>query len=201
MALIDLCHVYGLAVIFDLVYNHAGGNFGDESLYFGDREPYGDNNRSLYFTDQGWAGGLVFAYWKQEMAQFLIDNAKFFFDEYHVDAYRFDEVTVIDQHGGWHFLQDLTNTLRSRKPEVLMIAEYWADQSYAVRASGDGGAGFDTVITAGLRQAIRQAIGQAAAGRDTEGTEYAVRETLILKIWVRVASSATPGKSGRCSGQ
>ena len=87
----------------------------------------GDNNRSLYFTDQGWAGGLVFAYWKSEVRQFLIDNARFYFDEYHVDGFRFDEVTVIDRNGGWQFLQHLTDTLRFHKPQAIQIAEYWAD--------------------------------------------------------------------------
>ena len=37
-ALVDLAHLHGLAVILDLVYNHAGGDFGDESLYFFDRQ-------------------------------------------------------------------------------------------------------------------------------------------------------------------
>jgi len=37
-ALVDLCHAYGIAVIFDLVYNHAGGSFGLESLWFYDRQ-------------------------------------------------------------------------------------------------------------------------------------------------------------------
>ena len=37
-ALVDLCHVYGLAVLLDVVYNHAGGDFGDQSLYFFDRQ-------------------------------------------------------------------------------------------------------------------------------------------------------------------
>src|SRR5262249_33064747 len=78
MVLVDLLHLHGIAVVLDVVYNHAGGGFDEESLYFHDREPGGDNNRSLYFTDQGWAGGLVFAYWKAEVRQFLIDNAGFF---------------------------------------------------------------------------------------------------------------------------
>lgn len=75
-ALIDVCHVYGIAVIFDVVYNHAGGGFDDNSMWFFDRMPYGNANDSLYFTDQGWAGGEVFAYWNDEVRQFLIDNAK-----------------------------------------------------------------------------------------------------------------------------
>jgi 1,4-alpha-glucan branching enzyme len=164
MALVDLCHVYGLAVIFDLVYNHAGGDFGDEGIYFLDRQPYGDHNRSLYFTDREWAGGLGFAYWKREVRQFLIDNSRFFFHEYHVDGFRFDEVTVIDQFGGWDFLRDLTSTLRHRKPSAPLIAEYWADQSVIVRPTADGGAGFDSVVASGLRGALRRAIEAASRG-------------------------------------
>ncbi len=146
MAIVDLFHVYGIAVIFDVVYNHAGGEFGDESLYFLDRQQPGDQNRSLYFTDQGWAGGLVFAYWKREVRQFLIDNAVALMDEYHIDGFRFDEVTVIDRNGGWAFLQDLTDTLRLLKPDAMLIAEYWADQRAVVRPRAEGGAGFDAVV-------------------------------------------------------
>jgi 1,4-alpha-glucan branching enzyme len=164
MAIVDLCHVYGIAVIFDVVYNHAGGDFGDEGIYFLDRQVPGDNNRSLYFTDQGWAGGLVFAYGKREVCKFLIDNACFFFDEYHVDGYRFDEVTVIDSHGGWSFLQNLTDTLRYKKPRAILIAEYWADQQSVLRARSDGGAGFDSVVASSLRQSIRGVMSQAAGG-------------------------------------
>jgi 1,4-alpha-glucan branching enzyme len=34
-------------VIFDAVCNHAGGGFGDESLYFYDRAAFGNNADSL----------------------------------------------------------------------------------------------------------------------------------------------------------
>jgi 1,4-alpha-glucan branching enzyme len=166
MAVIDLFHLYGIAVILDLVYNHAGGDFGDESIYFFDREEPGDNNRSLYFTSAGWAGGLVFAYWKREVRQFLIDNARFFLSAYHADGFRFDEVTVIDRNGGWSFLQDLTDALRDQKPQAPLIAEYWADQRSVIRPRVDGGAGFDAVLACGLRQAIRGALADAAHGKD-----------------------------------
>ncbi len=165
MAFIDLCHVYGMSVIFDVVYNHAGGDFGEESIYFYDRQSYGDHNRSLYFTDREWAGGLGFAYWQAPVRQFLIDNAKFFLDEYHVDGFRFDEVTVIDNFGGWSFLRDLTDTLHYHTPETLQIAEYWADQSVVVRSTPRGGAGFDSVVESGLRGAVRNALKQAAGGQ------------------------------------
>jgi 1,4-alpha-glucan branching enzyme len=166
MAVVDLFHVYGIAVIFDVVYNHAGGDFGDQGIFFLDRQSPGDNNRSLYFTSQDWAGGLVFAYWQQPVSQFLIDNASFFFHEYHVDGFRFDEVTVIDRYGGWSFLQNLTDTLRFEKPQALLIAEYWADQSAVLRPRSDAGAGFDSVVASRLRQSIRNVIAQASAGRN-----------------------------------
>src|ERR1039457_5371390 len=82
-ALVDLCHVYGIAVAFDVVYNHAGGFMGDdESLYFWDRAAgTGDNNQSLYFTDQGLAGGLSFAFWNNDVRQFIINSARHNIDE------------------------------------------------------------------------------------------------------------------------
>ena len=121
-----------LAVLLDVVYNHAGGwgsgaNFDDRGLFFLDREATGDDNRSQYFTDQGWAGGLVFAYGKDAVRQFLIDNAASFLDEYHADGFRYDEVTVIDEFGGWSFCQDLTDTLLLPRPDAIHVAEYWKD--------------------------------------------------------------------------
>ena len=165
--LIDVCHVWGLAVILDVVYNHAGGDFGDESLYFFDRAINHSNRDSLYFSDQGWAGGLVFVFQEPAVRQFLIDNARFYVDEYHVDGFRYDEVTVIDRFGGWRFCQDLTDTLRFVKPGIPQIAEFWsADQSWVSRPTRDGGAGFDAVWSDGLREAVRDALTHAAHGRD-----------------------------------
>jgi len=182
MALIDLCHVCGIGVILDVVYNHAGGGLDDESLYYFDRQPRGDDNRSLYFTDQGWAGGKVFAYWRDEVRRFLIDNALFFIDEYHVDGFRFDEVTVIDRFGGWSFAQEITTALRQRKPEALLIAEYWADQRSVLRSTADGGAGFDAVVASGLRQAIRGVIEQTAHGATTRVNLDGLRDALIPSL-------------------
>ena len=113
---IDILHLNGIAVLFDLVFNHAGPGFNDQSIKFLDRQPYGDDNRSLYFTDQSWVGGNVFAYWNQDVRQFLIDNAVQCLDEFHIDGIRYDEVTVIDRNGGGRFCQDVTSTARFTKP-------------------------------------------------------------------------------------
>jgi 1,4-alpha-glucan branching enzyme len=165
-ALIDLCHLHGLAVILDVVYNHAGGDFGDESLYFFDRQPTsGGQRNSLYFTDRGHAGGLVFDFAKPEVRDFLIQNAKFFLDEYHVDGFRYDQVSVIDHDGaphGWSFCQDLTSTLRHHRASAFQKAEYWNVNPYVVKAPPEG-AGFHSSLTDGLRDAIRDVIGEASA--------------------------------------
>ena len=165
-ALIDLCHIYGLAVVLDVVYNHAGGDFGDQSMYFLDRQSTaGGNGNSLYFTDRGLAGGLIFDFGKPEVRDFLIQNAKFFLTEYKVDGFRYDQVSVIDHDGapnGWSFCQDLTSTLHDYRPGALHKAEYWDVNPYIVKPVPEG-AGFDTTLTDGLRIAIRDVISNASA--------------------------------------
>ena len=164
-ALVDLAHLHGVAVILDVVYNHAGGDFGDESLYFFDRQRTdGGHRNSLYFSDKGHAGGLVFDFGKPEVRDFLIHNARFFLDEYHVDGFRYDQVSVIDHDGaphGWSFCQDLTSTLRHHRPSAFHKAEYWDVNPYIVAALPEG-AGFDASLTDGLRIAIRDVIGNAS---------------------------------------
>jgi 1,4-alpha-glucan branching enzyme len=176
-AMVDLCHVYGIAVAFDVVYNHAGGFDGDdESIYFWDRQAnIADNNNSLYFTDQGLAGGLSFALWKQEVAQFLIDNVTFFLNEYHVDGFRYDEISdllQLNQPNGWTFCQNLTNTVRYVNDRTLENAEYWPGEFSASVTSilqpvNQGGTGFDTVQHDALRNAIRGAVQSAAYGQSS----------------------------------
>jgi 1,4-alpha-glucan branching enzyme len=190
-AFVDVCHVYGIAVLFDVVYNHAGGGnlgrfgFDDRSLYFFDLEaPTTNNNNSLYFTDQQESGGLIFAYWKPEVVQFLIDNAHSFYDEYHVDGFRYDQVTIIDDHGGWEFCKKLTGSLRSEYPERFQVAEYWRDDpSWVVKPASQGGAGFDAVWSDKLRGAVRAAVNRAATafGGDVDLSDIAA------SLWPRFA--------------
>jgi 1,4-alpha-glucan branching enzyme len=170
-ALVDLCHLHGIAVVFDVVYNHAGGFFGDdESLYFWDRQPTGNNNDSLYFTDRGMAGGLAFALWKREVRQFLIDNARFWIGEFHADGFRYDEISMLlanDVNNGWSLCQDLTGTIRFVKNRAIQNAEYWPSEFSAPVSSivsRGGGAGFDVVQHDAFRTAMRGAIATASGG-------------------------------------
>ena len=182
-AFIDLCHLYGIAVITDVVYNHAGGGFDDQSIKFFDRQPYTTDNNSLYFTDQDHAGGRVFAFWKQEVRQFLIDNGRMLVEEYHADGLRYDQVTVIADSGGWNFCGDLSGTLRYVNAGAVQIAEYWpyfgGDRWKGVARPPDG-LGFDIGYSDALRDNLRKAISQAAGGRDAPVNLDAVRDALNM---------------------
>ena len=121
-ALVDLCHVYGIAVAFDVVYNHAGGfspdnQSDDQCIYYFDRVlNQGNNNDSLYFTDQDrGTGGLSFALWNDGVRQFIINNASYYVGEFHADGFRYDEISDLismNCYSGWSFCCDLTDTLR-----------------------------------------------------------------------------------------
>jgi 1,4-alpha-glucan branching enzyme len=177
---IDLCHLYGIAVIADVVLNHAGGPFDAQSLYFFDRQAGPDNQNSQYFLRDGHAGGLVFAFWKQEVRQFLIDNATSLLDEYHVDGLRYDQVTVIDEHGGWFFAQDLTGTVRAVKPSAVQIAEYWGAERWKGVAAPPAGIGFDAGYSDALRNTVRTAIEQASHGSAARVDLDAVKGALAM---------------------
>ena len=165
--LVDLDHLHGIAVIFDLVYNHAGGGFDPQSLWFYDRFSNGDQNNSLYFTDQGWAGGLVFAFGNANVRQFLIDNAATFLKEYRIDGVRYDEVRVISDNrpGGFELCQDMTSTLRFIRPSAIQIAEYWDWDRALPVTPVPAGLGFDAALGDALRDALRGLVAQAAGGQ------------------------------------
>jgi 1,4-alpha-glucan branching enzyme len=180
--LVDLCHVYGIAVAFDVVYNHAGGftangQLDDNCLYYLDRVVNrGNNNDSLYFTDQDrGTGGLAFAMWNDDVVRLLLDNGRYYVDEFHVDGFRYDEVSILlstNQGSGWKFCRALTTQLRALQPRLLQNAEFWPGEFANIPGSAlpiiapaaQGGAGFDVVQHDALRIALRNAVGATSAG-------------------------------------
>lgn len=109
----------------------------------------------------------MFAYWNDNVKQFLIDNAKFYLTEYHCDGFRYDEVSVIKNEGGehgWLFCKCVTDSCHYVKPEAIHIAECWPVQEAIVCPTVQNGAGFDATQNDGLRDAVRSAISQASQG-------------------------------------
>jgi 1,4-alpha-glucan branching enzyme len=208
--MVDLLHVYGIAVAFDVVHNHAGGwgqtytvpeavapggvLHGDDcSLYFWDRAktagPDGnfDNNQSLYFTDQGFVGGLAFAMWNADVRGFLHNSSLYHVRELHADGFRYDEISMLlamNRASGWEFCKEGTTAVRQANPRALQNAEYWPSEFGApapliVEPVSAGGLGCDTVQHDGLREAIRTVIGQAAAGAGA----YVEMTGIAMALW------------------
>ncbi|OAS21237.1 1,4-alpha-glucan branching protein GlgB [Paenibacillus oryzisoli] len=140
MYFVDRCHQKGIGVIMDWVPAHfckdahGLGRFDGSPLY-----EYADSRKGENPT---W-GTYIFDYGKPEVVSYLISNALFWMDKYHVDGLRVDAVYslltlnfnrpkeewITNEHGGEEhlegiaFLQKLNAVVFSRYPDMLMIAE------------------------------------------------------------------------------
>jgi 1,4-alpha-glucan branching enzyme len=195
-ALVDLCHVYGIAVAFDVVYNHAGGftvngQLDDNCIYYFDRFPdHNNNNDSLYFTDQDrGTGGLAFAMWDKDVVRFLSENGRYYVEEFHADGLRYDEISILlstNQGSGWDFCRTLTTQLRTLQPRLLQNAEFWPGEFSDIPSTvlpiiapaAQGGAGFDVVQHDALRNALRNAVGTASGGAQAAVSVSAIASAL-----------------------
>ena len=166
-ALIDLCHVHGLAVILDVVYNHAGGDFGDESLYFFDRQPTAGGNRQLALLHRPGArrraglrlreaGGARLPDPEREVLPRRVPRRRLPLrpGERHRPRRRAARLALLPGPD----LARCTTTGRG----ALDKAEYWNVEPVRREAAAARAPGFDTTLTDGLRIAIRDVIANAS---------------------------------------
>ena len=97
--LVNAAHQQGIAIIFDVIYNH----FGPEGNYFSD---YGSYLTAHYKTAWGNAINFDGAY-SYGVRNYFIENALYWFENYHIDALRLDASDHIYDIGVTHFLQEL----------------------------------------------------------------------------------------------
>ncbi|MBI2412255.1 MAG: 1,4-alpha-glucan branching protein [Deltaproteobacteria bacterium] len=126
--LVNEAHNHGLAVIFDMVFNHTSNDFNPlwQMIPEHPRE-ITRNEGGLYFNGQSDWGNRLDT-WKSDVQNMLIDCCKAYIKEYHADGFRFDAT----QHDRWmsaEFLHRNAWELRGYKPDILLIAENLPNQS------------------------------------------------------------------------
>ncbi len=159
MYLVDTLHQNGLGVILDWVPAHfpkdAHGlaDFDGEALY-----EYADPRMGEH---PDW-GTKCFDYSKPEVLNFMIGNALYWYDEYHIDGLRVDAVAsmlyldygrkdgqwVPNKYGGngnldaMEFFKHLNSVIRGRKDGTIIIAEESTAWPKITAAPEDDGLGF-----------------------------------------------------------
>lgn len=140
MFLIDRLHRAGIGVILDWVPSHFPGD-GHGLVYFDGTHLYehADPRQGLH---PDW-NSYIFNYGRKEVRSFLISNAMFWLDKYHVDGLRVDAVASMlyldysRKPGEWvpniygdrvnlealHFVKELNEAVYDRFPGIQMIAE------------------------------------------------------------------------------
>ncbi len=138
--LVNECHKKEIAVVLDVVYNHLG----PEGNYLWDFGPYFTDK---YKTPWGSAVNFDSAY-SDEVRNFFIENALYWFKNYHVDALRLDAIHAIFDMSAKHFLEELADRVEefseSEGRKFYLIAESNLNDARVVRPREIGGYGIDS---------------------------------------------------------
>ncbi len=159
MAFVDACHQAGIGVLLDWVPAHfprddfALSTFDGTNLY-----SHADPLRG----EQPQWGTRIFNFGRNEVRNFLLSNALFWLQKYHIDGLRVDAVSsmlylnfgreeaesAVNQHGGFEnldairFLQEVNVAVHADFPGALTIAEESSSWPGVSRPVREGGLGF-----------------------------------------------------------
>jgi 1,4-alpha-glucan branching enzyme len=188
-AFVTAAHACGIAVIFDVVYNH----FGPSDLAIWQFDGWNENGKGGVYFYNDWRSWTPWGdtrpdYGRGEVRQYIRDNALLWLDRYRADGLRWDATAFIrnvfgnnddaanDISAGWSLMQWINDEIDARQPWKITIAEDLRGNPWITHESGAGGAGFDSQWDGGFVHPIRQAI---IASDDNARDMYAVRDAIL----------------------
>ncbi len=150
---IDECHKRGIAVIFDVVYNHATGANPFAKMWWDAK-----NNKTAannpYFNVDAPHPFSVFHDFNHEsplVRKFVKRNLEFLLKEYNIDGFRFDLSKGFTQQKSSDddafkkydakrisYLKEYNNTIKEVKPDAYVILEHFADDREETELSNAG---------------------------------------------------------------
>ncbi|MFA5380921.1 MAG: 1,4-alpha-glucan branching protein GlgB [Candidatus Izemoplasmatales bacterium] len=150
MNFIDECHQNGIGVIMDWIPGHTCKDEHGLTLY--DGEPLYEYSDSLIRENVIW-GTANLDLSKGITRSFLISNAIFWIEYFHIDGFRIDAVSNMIYYLGnpmngtnypaIDFLKQLSVAVKQTDPSVLLIAEDSTDYPAITKPVAKGGVGFD----------------------------------------------------------
>lgn len=150
MHFIDRCHQAGIGVILDWVPGHFCKDA--HGLYMFDGAPTYEYANMQDRENDVW-GTANFDLGRPEVRSFLISNALFWIEYFHIDGFRVDAVANMlywpnsdvahKNPYAVQFLQKLNETVFAYDPSILMIAEDSTEWPRVTAPTYDGGLGFN----------------------------------------------------------
>lgn len=170
--LVKAAHARGIAVIFDVVYNHFGPHDLDLWQFDGWSQPGHDGG--IYFYDNARAltpwGDTRPDYGRREVREYLHANALHWLDKFHLDGLRFDATAYIrnifgndndpwsDLPDGWSLLQWINHDISAARPNRITIAEDLRNNEWITKPTFEGGAGFGAQWDSEFVHPVRRAL-------------------------------------------
>jgi maltooligosyltrehalose trehalohydrolase len=137
--LVNTCHVKGIAVVLDVVYNHLG----PEGNYLWDFGPYfTDRYKSLWGCAINFDGPHSDA-----VRRFFVENAIHWVREFHMDALRIDAVHAILDFSAQPFLEELASAVHEEAKRLnrraYLVGESALNDTRVIQPRELGGYGLD----------------------------------------------------------